>query len=137
MSEREDRVRKYILENFSQEIGKYSSDVVEATKVNLVVVCQILREMKDEEIISRRRNEGRWEYFLLNPHDVDEYIYDTQAGVIRSKKLAAMTAHYYRLKEDYEKLEELSKKKKLTIACECGKRINFNITAEVLKDDTS
>ncbi len=131
----EDKVRKYALENFQKDTGSYAYKVAEATGASMPVVCNILREMKEEDILSRRRNVRKWEYFLINPHDPEEYLADKRAEVIISKKFGALHTQISKLKKEVKLLEEVAKKYELNVGCICGRRIGIKLSAEVVHDN--
>lgn len=131
----EDAVRRYVLEKYNKGDQFFAKDVAEATNVTLCVVCNMLREMKEESILSRRRNAQKWEYFLTDPHDPDEYIEDKKAGVILAKKYASLHGNLKKVQLQVERLKALSREHDLHIGCECGRRFSVRISVEAIKDD--
>ena len=130
----EDRIRKFVLENFHPDKPHTAKDVADATEIQLTTICNILREMKEEEILSRRRHGKRWEYFLINPHDPEEYIEDKKAEVILAKKYASLHGNLVKLQELNRKLEKLAKQHDLHAKCDCGRRVSLKISVEVIDD---
>lgn len=133
----EDKVRKYALENFQENTGSYALEVAEATGASMPLVCNMLREMKEEGILSRRRNVRRWEYFLLEPHDTEEYLADKRAEVIISKKFGALHTQISKLKKTVKLLDEAAKKYELNVGCICGRRIGIKLSTEVVDNNDS
>jgi len=130
----EDTIRRYVLENFKEDEPMRASDVKKATGANMPVICNILREMKEEDILSRRRYGRHWEYFLTEPHDIEEYLEDKKAEVILARKYASLHGNLVKLQELNNKLEKLAKEHVLHAKCDCGRRVSLKISVEVIDD---
>lgn len=134
----EDEIRRFVLENFQEGKGYFAKTVMDAVDASKPAVCNILREMKEEGILARRRVVRRWEYFLVDPHDPDEYIIDKQKEFQMSKAYSSLHAQIKLLEGKLQGMEELAKKHEITVPCECGRRIAIHMTTEaIVKDDSS
>ena len=128
----EDRIRYWVLTDAKS--GFYSSDAVKASGASVPSACNILREMVEDEILTRRRVGKKWEYFIKNEHDPLEYIMDKRGETILSKRYAGLLSSISRLQDKVNRLEDASRKFDMHVPCKCGRRLGLKLSVEEIYD---
>lgn len=125
-----DKIRRWVLENAESQPGFRARQVFDNVGVEMSIICNVLREMVEEEILERRRVCRTYEYYPLHMHDVEEYLLDKKAQLFISKQYSSYISANNRLKRRVERLEEAVRNKELHVSCECGRRFIVEIKLE-------
>ncbi len=134
----EDQILVWVMATRDNEYSKgfTSKDVMEKVDSHKTTTCRLLRELVEDDILSRNRVHGRWFYRIKNYHDPEEYILDKRARTLIIRKYAAFAAGNARLKQKNEKLLKFGRKHDLFVSCECGRRMGFKVKLEEIDDSS-
>lgn len=135
-----DDLRRWILKNTPAPDNRVGVTAAEYQRefpdISLPRVSNILVEMMDEGILTRRKNPKYiYEYFLIEYHDPDDYILAKQSSVVLNNRFSAITGEMNKAKKRADRIAELSRSNNLIVECECGKLISIQVEGKVIKDE--
>lgn len=134
-----DEFRMWVFDNIpsvDEKIGLTASQACEKfDKLSIQRVSNVLVELLKVGVLSRRKNpENKWEYFLKEYHDPEDYITEFHAQILLEKKMGSYAATVVKLQNRIKRLEDDSRRHQLHVECDCGRTIAIQLTGEVIKD---
>jgi hypothetical protein len=132
-----DRLRRWILANTpspNSPKGLSASEYKdEFPDISLPRVSNVLVEMMSEGILTRRKNQvSRYEYFLLEYHDPDDYILAKHSLIVLNNRFSYITGRIRKAEAKARQISELARFHQIQVECSCGKRISIQVEGKVI-----